>query len=71
MPVSAYKTINSEKIAVIDANDNLSPDLKLSQSGLIEISEAKILEIHTDKSKKSQSTSSVWHTNKARRKKNR
>lgn len=71
VPVSADKTINSEKSAVIDANENLSPDLQLSQSGLIEISKEKILEIHTDKSKKSQSTSSVWHTNKARRKKKR
>lgn len=71
MPVSADKTINSEKIAVTDANKNLSPDLQLSQSGLIEISKEKILELHTDKSKKSQSTSSVWHINKARRKKKR
>ncbi|UUE95601.1 glycosyltransferase family 4 protein [Comamonas thiooxydans] len=71
VPVSADKTINSEKIAVIDANENLSPDLQLSQSGLIEISESKMLEIHTDKSKQSQSTSSVWHANKARRKKKR
>ncbi|MEF8686879.1 UNVERIFIED_CONTAM: glycosyltransferase family 4 protein [Comamonas sp. A-3] len=71
MPVSADKTINSEKIAVTDANENLSPDLQLSQSGLLEMSESKMLEIHTDKSKQSQSTSSVRHANKARRKKKR
>ncbi len=71
VPVLADKTINSEEIAVIDANENLLPDLQLSQAGLIGISESKMLEIHTDKSKQSQSISSVRHTNKARRKKKR
>lgn len=71
VPILVDKTINSEKIAVIDTNENLSPDLQMSQAGLIEISESKILEIHTDKSKQSQSTSSVRNTNKARRKKKR